>query len=465
MALDIIAQLRIVEAFQNLPENQLTWLRDKGELIHLKSGDVLFRSGDPVDKMHIILQGGLRLTIKQSGQMREVGLLEEGSITGTLPYSRMQNATGYGTAIEKTEILSLSKSYFTEMIQQHHEMVENLVHTMTSRVRSFTRMQQQNDKMMALGKLSAGLAHELNNPSSAVVRSSRELKKHLNYLPEHFKNIIRINLTDDAISKIGNLLQEKISKRSEVQMSMLQKSNSEDELIDWLYDNQLEDLENAVGNLVEYNFGQDDLEEIALLASKEDLPAILQWIDDNLTTEKLVGEIEEASRRINDLVTSVKSYTHMDQAPEKQPADVHKGIDNTLTMLQHKLRKTSVELVKNYQPDLPKIKIFVSEINQVWTNIIDNALDAMEDSEKRKLKITTRLSQDLLQVLIEDSGPGIPAEILDNIFDPFYTTKPVGKGTGLGLDIVKRIIDQHKGSINVQSEPGNTVFKICLPIE
>lgn len=465
MALDIIAQLKKVEAFQNLPENQLIWLRDKGELIHLKSGDVLFRSGDPVDKMHIILQGGLRLTIKQSGQMREVGLLEEGSITGTLPYSRMQSATGYGTAIEKTEILSLPKSYFTEMIQQHHELVENLVHTMTSRVRSFTRMQQQNDKMMALGKLSAGLAHELNNPSSAVVRSSRELKKHLNYLPEHFKKIIRINLTDDAISMIGNLLQEKISKRSEVQLSMLQKSNSEDELIDWMYDNQLEDLENVVGNLVEYGFSQDDLNNICQLASKEDLPAILQWIDDNLTTEKLVGEIEEASRRINDLVSSVKSYTHMDQAPEKQPADVHKGIDNTLTMLQHKLRKSNVELVKNYQPDSPKIKIFVSEINQVWTNIIDNALDAMEDAEKRKLEITTRLSQDMLQVLIEDSGPGIPAEILDNIFDPFYTTKPVGKGTGLGLDIVKRIIDQHKGSINVQSEPGNTVFKICLPIE
>lgn len=464
MALDIISQLRKVDAFQNLAENQLEWLKQKGQLQELESGEVLFRKGDPVDQMHIILQGVLRLSIQQSGQMREVGLLEEGSITGILPYSRMSHATGFGTAIEDTVILSLSKSHFTEMIHEHHELVENLVHTMTTRVRNFTRMQQQNDKMMALGKLSAGLAHELNNPSSAVVRSSRELKRHLNYLPENFKKINKINLSEDAITQIGNLLKKKTSEKDNVKLTMLQKSAREDDLLDWLYDHNWEELEDMVENLVDFDFNIAELESIAEHANQQDLPAILQWINDNLTTEKLVAEIEEASRRINDLVTSVKSYTHMDQAPEKQMADVHTGIDNTLTMLQHKIRKGNVELIKNYQPDLPDIKIFVSEMNQVWTNIIDNALDAMENSASRQLEIITRQQSDMLQVLICDTGPGIPAEIVDNIFDPFYTTKPVGKGTGLGLDIVKRIVEQNKGSINVNSEPGKTIFKICLPI-
>jgi len=465
MEIDTIALLQKVEAFSNLPVNQLLWISEKGKLNTLKPGDVLFKKGEPVEKMHIILQGSLKLTVQQAGQMREVGLLETGAITGILPYSRMTHATGYGTALEDTFILSLPKIHFTEMIQQHHQMVENLVHTMTSRVRSFTRMQQQNDKMMALGKLSAGLAHELNNPSSAVIRSSRELKKHLSYLPGHFKKIIKISLSDDAISHISQMLQKKIEAKNSIKLSMLEKSAKEDEMMDWFYENHLESLEDTVENLVAFNFDSNELEEICTHSRKEDLPAILQWIDDNLTTEKLVIEIEEASKRINDLVGSVKSYTHMDQAPEKQLSNVHEGIDNTLTMLQHKLKKGNIKLIKNYQEDLPKTKIYISEMNQVWTNIIDNAIDAIETTTDPKLEINTCFNQNMLQISIEDNGPGIPDKIIDNIFDPFYTTKAVGKGTGLGLDITKRIIDQHKGSVQVKSTPGNTTFKICLPLE
>ncbi|MEM9390845.1 MAG: HAMP domain-containing sensor histidine kinase, partial [Bacteroidota bacterium] len=191
---------------------------------------------------------------------------------------------------------------------------------------------------------------------------------------------------------------------------------------------------------------------------------VINWLNQVLTTEKLVNEIEDASQRINDLVLSVKSYTHMDQAPEKHPVDIHKGIHNTLTMLKHKIGKGGIE-VETILSELPAVPLFVSEMNQVWTNLIDNAIDAMEDSNTKKLNIETLRDGDFVNINITDSGKGIPEDILDKIFDPFFTTKPVGKGTGLGLDVVQQIISQHNGAIKVNSKPGKTTFNICLPIK
>jgi signal transduction histidine kinase len=215
--------------------------------------------------------------------------------------------------------------------------------------------------------------------------------------------------------------------------------------------------------LAEFDFGIQELDMIASYVPEAHLEPVIYWIYQNLTTEKLVSEIEEASKRINDLVTSVKSYTHMDQAPEKQPADIHEGIRNTLTLLNHKLRKNQIQLNESFDESIPHPMIFISEMNQVWTNLIDNAVDAMENSAQKQLEISTENAGEFVKITITDSGKGIPAEDLDNIFDPFYTTKPVGKGTGIGLDIVRQIIDQHHGSIHVKSKPGKTAFEVCLP--
>ena len=190
-------------------------------------------------------------------------------------------------------------------------------------------------------------------------------------------------------------------------------------------------------------------------------PAI-EWMESVLTTEKMVGEIKEASDRISKLVKSVKSYSHMDRAGDQEPTNVHVGIHNTLTILNHKLKKNKVALVEKLDPELPNINASVGELNQVWTNVIDNALDAME--EGGTLSITTRTVGDFVRVNIGDSGPGIPEDIKGRIFDPFFTTKDVGKGTGMGLEVVKRIIDSHNGSITLESEPGNTNFEFCFPI-
>ncbi|MGB0178314.1 MAG: sensor histidine kinase, partial [Owenweeksia sp.] len=192
---------------------------------------------------------------------------------------------------------------------------------------------------------------------------------------------------------------------------------------------------------------------------------VMKWVNDNLTTERMVREIEDASTRIASLVSSVKNFTHMDRTPDKIKADIHEGIENTLVMLNHKLKKNSIRIERDFQPDLPQPKILVSELNQVWTNLIDNAIDAMEQSENAVLTLETRLDREFVRVIVRDNGSGIPDDIKNNIFDPFFTTKEIGKGTGLGLEVVKNIVNKHNGTIKVESRPGNTEFEVCIPLD
>ena len=376
----------------------------------------------------------------------------------------MKSATAEGIVTGDTSVYSLHESLFPEMIRNHHELVEALVHVMTDRVRDTTRMQQQNDKMMALGKLSAGLAHELNNPSAAVVRSANELKKHLSNTPENFKRVIQIRATEEIVDKVNNLVYSKIASAGKKQLSLMEKTGLEDELTDWLEDNGVNDAYEKVEAFADFGMTPDNLEEVKLWLRSEDKQPVIGWLYQVFTTEKLVGEIEEAAKRINTLVTSIKGYTHMDQAPEKQLTDIHVGIRNTLTMLNHKLKKNNIKLIENYQPNLPMANIFVSEMNQVWTNIIDNAIDAMEGRKESCLEIKTEKKGDFINVSIIDNGPGIPKDIQDKIFDPFFTTKSIGKGTGLGLEVVRQIIGQHNGKVYVNSEPNHTEFVVCFPV-
>lgn len=459
----LVQQLQQIEALKNVPVSQLQWLLSKGECLSFKKGDHVFRKGEPINKMHIILKGSFILKIEQNGQYRVIGSLDQQSISGALPYSRASTATGTAEATSDSSVVALDKSYFQEMIHDHHELTTALVHVMSTRIRNFTKMQQQNDKMMALGKLSAGLAHELNNPSAAVVRSAQTLRKHLSLLPESFKNVISIRMDDEQVDVVNNILFKKIGEGIK-EYSLMNKTEREDEVAEWLETVGFEDGYDFAENFVDFGFETSDFDVIAERVPSKDLKAVLGWLNQVMTTEKLVMEIEDASQRINDLVGSVKSYTHMDQATERQEVDIHKGINNTLVMLNHKLKRANIEVIKNYEQDLVKPCIYVSEMNQVWTNLIDNAIDALENAAERKLEIETRQDGSLIKITITDSGPGIPESVIDNIFDPFYTTKSIGKGTGLGLDVVQQVISQHNGSINVESTPGRTAFKICIPI-
>lgn len=467
MTKDLVTQLRLVTEFKAVPEDQLQWLANKGYIRSFNDGDRVFGRGDDIEGFSIVLEGRLQMYMVQNGNRRDLGAYEPHEILGRLPYSRMKAATGEGYAIGNLEMLTLHRDLFPELISTCHDITEALVHNMTDRVRDFTKFQQQNDKMMALGKLSAGLAHELNNPSAAIVRSAQELKKTLATAPKKFKKVLKIQSNDETIDRLNKIIFGKIQNRPDVKLSLTQKMELEDGIRNWMDDiNVTADA----ATFADFGFSVDDLQELKSCLRAEDVAPVLEWFEQVLTTESLVNNIEEASKRINTLVTSVKGYTHMDQAPEKQWVNIHDGIRNTLTMLNHKLKKAGIKVVEDFRHDPPEANIVVSEMNQVWTNLVDNAIDAMEGRPNSVLEIKTERDREFSIVWITDNGPGIPKDIIDKIFDAFFTTKPIGKGTGLGLDVAQNIVNQHHGKIEVTSEPataadkpGKTTFKICFP--
>ena len=464
MVKDLLQSLIHVPAFASVPKAQIEWLAEHGTIATYSDGDKVFSQGNAIDRFQIVLQGAISVYLNQTNGRRYLWTYEPNDILGRLPYSRMKASAADGLAIGKLILFSLHCDFFHELICECHDITEVLVHTMTDRVRDFTRAQQQNDKMMALGKLSAGLAHELNNPSAAVVRSAQELKKHLSTTPANFKRVIKIETSDEIVNQVNELVYTKIESYGSTSRSLMQKTALEDELTDWLENIGLENPYEWTETFADFDVSSSDLDSVQSWLRPEDVAPVLGWINQVLTTEKLVCDIEDASKRINALVTSIKGYTHMDQSTEKQLADIHPGIRNTLTMLGHKIKKNQIKLIENFQPDLPKAHIFISELNQVWTNLIDNAIDAMEGAPGAVLEIKTVRDHEILNVFIVDNGSGIPKEIQDKIFDPFFTTKPMGKGTGLGLEVVRQIINQHNGTIELNSQPGRTEFKICIPV-
>jgi signal transduction histidine kinase len=458
---ELLAELKQNPAFTNVPEEQLSWMIEKGEIKTFAAGENVSVKGTPITYMVIVLEGALSIKAERNGQFLEVSKIERGGITGALPYSRAKLAAGFVFAVGNSKLFFLEKNHFTEMIQSKYELAEALVHLMSDRVREFTKRDMHNEKLMALGKISAGLAHELNNPSSAVVRAASELKTHLGAVPEKFKRVISIRVTNEQVDVINDLLFSKLKNKENVHLTLMERTEKEDEISSWLDEHKIEEIYSLAPTFVEFRIDINDLEKILSTVGKEYLSPVLDWIDNNLITEKLLIEIKEASERINNLVTSIKSYSQMDKAPDKQPADVRKGIESTITMLGHKIKNKNINVEFDLN-NVPEIQAYVGELNQVWTNLIDNAIDAMD--KNGILKITSEHDKEFLVIKIIDNGPGIPEEIQSMIFDPFFSTKKFGEGTGLGLDIVQRILSKHQAQIKVKSRPGETEFKLCFPL-
>lgn len=458
----IVDQIASFPVLADVPRSQIEWVVERGTLEELKAGDEFFKRGDAIDRMFIVLEGTTNFMMERNGQYLEVGKIQKGDITGSLPYSRAQTSQAIGLAVVDAKVFTLNKSFFHDMICECQDLTEVLVHMMSDRVRSSTKSQQRDEKLMALGKLSAGLAHELNNPAAAIVRSSESLQQHLSHVPEKFKKVISMKVTNEQVDSVNEMLFSKIEKGIDKNESLMHRTNREDELTDWLDDNGFADCYMLSETLSEYGFCDSDLDDLKEMVGEESFTSVVTWIDNVLTTEKMVGEIKDASNRISKLVSSVKSYSHMDRSTDFEPTNVHEGLHSTITILNHKLRKNKVTLVENLSDDLPKISANPGELNQVWTNVIDNALDAME--EGGTLELATTKNQMNVMVHITDSGPGIPEEIQGRIFEPFFTTKDIGKGTGLGLEVVQQIVERHKGHIKLDSKPGKTTFEFCFPI-
>ena len=458
----LVATLKTFEPFQDINEASIQWVVDHSTYRCYERGEHIFRDGEAVSEMRIIIDGEYTLYRNQNGSRRELGTWATGYIMGVLPFSRMEIAKADGIANRKSYTLDLPRACFSDLVVCSYPLVQNLVALMSTRIREFSQMQFQNEKLMSLGKLSAGLAHELNNPAGAMVRSAENLYKTLHHQPEKFKDVVVMRAEPEQVDQINGLLQELIEQGQNTELTTLQRSDRADEILDWLEDHDIKDADDLVDTFVDYGFNEDLLERFGEILNETSLSPTLNWIENMLDVETMMCEIRESANRISTLIKSMKSYSHMDQATESEATDIHEGLRSTLVMMKHKMKDKNISLEKEFGEDLPQICAMGGELNQVWTNIIDNAIDAME--QDGILKVRTYTEREMLCVEIIDNGAGIPEDIQTRVYDPFFTTKKMNEGTGMGLDIVQKIVNRHNGVLQLESEPGRTCFRVCLPV-
>lgn len=452
------SELLAISEFRNLPEDQITWFLSQTEELSLKAGETGFRQGDPADAMFVILEGQLQARGEIGGEMAVIAV-KPGSVTGVLPFSRMKQFTVGVLALTDARVLRYPAARFPELVQKMPELTQRLVGLMSDRIRETTRREQQRDRLASLGKLSAGLAHELNNPASAARRAASQLRDVLKKIRDASHELGRRELTAAQKGEIEKL-ESSFVQSDEAPLDSLAVSDLEDQIDSLLRSHGQNDLWQLAAELAHRNVRPEALESLFAILDPETARAALVRIGASVEVSTLLNEIESGTSRISDLVRAIKEYTYMDQAPV-QNVDIVKSLETTLTIMHHKL-KHGVHVQRNYQRIPLLVDSFGSELNQVWTNIIDNAVDAM--GGKGELRIRIYREDNCVLVEIGDDGPGISADVLPHIFEPFFTTKGVGEGTGLGLDTVQRIVKKHRGNIEVTSKPGDTRFQVWLPL-
>src|SRR5580698_1284259 len=452
------SELRRVQEFADLPDDQLDWFLSQAQELHLKAGDIYSRQGDPADTMFVILEGHLQGRGELNGEVF-VFDLEPGDVTGVLPFSRMKQFSVGGRALADSRALRFPASLFPELVQKMPVLTQRLVGLMSDRIRETTRLEQQRDRLASLGKLSAGLAHELNNPASAAKRAASQMGELLKKIRDASLELGRRDLSPTQKAEIEKM-ETSFTQPDVVPPDPLTVSDLEDQIDSLLRSHGQNDLWMLAAGLARRNIKPEVVESLFANLDAETARAALVRIAASVEIASQLHAIESSTSRISDLVGAIKEYTHMDQAPVLN-VDVVKSLETTLTILNHKL-KQGVVVQRDYQPIPLLVNSFGSELNQVWTNIIDNAIDAMHG--KGELRIRTYRSSDCVVVEIGDNGPGISDEVQPHVFEPFFTTKGVGEGTGLGLDTVQRIVKKHRGNIQLSSKPGDTRFQVWLPL-
>ena len=452
------SELLKVPVFADLPDDQLDWFLSQSTELQLKSGQSYSRQGDPADAMFVMLEGQFEGRGELNGET-VVFSLEPGSVTGVLPFSRMKQFTVGGRAVADSRALRFPASLFPDLVQKMPELTKRLVGLMSDRIREVTRMEQQKDRLAALGKLSAGLAHELNNPASAAKRAASQLRDMLKRIRDASHDLGRRDLTAAQKLEIEKL-EASLVQSNEPPPDALTASDLEDQLDSMLRSHGQTDLWQLAAHLAHKNFRPAVLEQLFAALDADTARAALVRISASVEIADLLNQIESSTSRISDLVGAIKEYTFMDQAP-LQNVDIVKTLETTLTILNHKLKR-GVTVQRDYQKIPLLVNSFGSELNQVWTNLIDNAIDAM--GGKGELRVRAYRDAECVVVEIGDNGSGISPAVEPHIFEPFFTTKGVGEGTGLGLDTVQRIVKKHRGTIRVDSKPGDTRFQVWLPL-
>lgn len=454
--------LRAIKVFADLPEDQLEWFIGQAEEVWAESGDIIFHEGEAADHMYLFFEGELHGRVGRPGGDVRIYIAGPGDVSGLLPFSRLQTYSGTGRAVGRLHLGRVHRGVFPEMLQRMPKLTERLVTLMLDRVRETTRASEQRDKLAALGKLAAGLAHELNNPAAAVKRTASSISEVRRELRGAYLSIDQLNLTREQriyLADCEDAALKTIDSVDSKPLSAIERGDREQALEDWMESHGVSEPWKLAPALVDAQIDTPKLEEIQRMVGAALQPALIR-IHYSFVVGRMIREIEHGATRIFELVQAVKEYTYMDQAPE-QEIDIHSGLESTLTILAYRLRKKSIHVERNFDRSIPKICAFGVELNQVWTNLIVNAIDAMP--EGGALKLTT--CQDPFDVVVEvqDNGAGIAPDVLPHIFDPFFTTKNVGDGTGLGLDTAMRVIKKHRGEIDVKSTPGETLFRVRIP--
>ena len=453
-----IDDLAALPPLADVPRDQLQWLIDHGEFRRVADGDVLRAVGADIEGLFVVVSGRFSVRVEQGGVEREVREVTAGQVTGYLPYSRLKTARGYLVADGPVEFLAIRIGDFPRMTSACYEFTGLCVQAMLERVRVFKSDDKRQERMAALGRLSAGLAHELNNPASAAARAARELESAQADVVAAARALGSAGLTGEALEAVETLAAA-AGRRGVSWSSPIERSAMEDRLTDWLDERDID--ADLAYPLVDCGVTVADLETAASAVEAGQLAIVLRYVAATSAVHLLTADINTAVERIHALVATVKKHTHMDRAAALEPIRLEPHLADTVTLMSSKAAARSASVELTIEADLPLVEGFVSDLNQVWMHLVDNAIDALDGPGR--ILVDARRARHGVMVCVTDDGRGIPRELHERVFEPFFTTKDFGEGRGLGLDVVRTVIRNHRGTVELSSVPGHTEFRVTLP--
>jgi signal transduction histidine kinase len=454
--------LRTVDLFAELSDSDLRSLSENISELHLATGEDLFAEGDPGDRAYIIREGKLEILTASGGREVLIAVRHVGELIGEVALLQEAPRSATVRAHVDSMLLAIEKEHFDALVDRSPTALKGMLRTILARLRETQAALYESERMAILGTLTAETVHDLNNPSAAIQRAAEQLGPEISAQKEARTSLEELGLTQEQMEILFSERAKGAEHASDApELDALARSDREAELEDWLEERGVDDAWEIAPTLVDRGFEESDLRLLGDHFEEKQLPNVLSYLSGDFTVQHLLAEIRSAATSISNIIQAYKSYVYLDQAPV-QDVDIHEGLDGTLLILGGKL-KEGISVRKEYAPDLPKIMAYGSELNQVWTNLIKNAADALEG--KGEIVLRTRPDNGWVVVEIEDNGPGVPDELQEKIFETGFTTKSRDEGTGLGLGSSRKIIEErHRGEIRLASEPGNTRFEVRLPL-